>query len=136
MASLKFTDCFLSYNSVDLSAWVKEVNLTYEAETLDETAMSDTTRKNLGGLLNWSASVTFKQDFAASAPDVSLFSRVGLTATLIIRPVASTSVGATNPNYTGTALLKSYKPLGNGVGDLATTSIELACAGALSRAVA
>ncbi len=136
MASLKFTDCFFSINAVDLSDWVKEVNVDYEAETLDETAMGDTTRKNLGGLLNWSASITFKQDFAASAPDVTLFAMVGTTKTIIIRPVAVTGVGATNPNYTGTALVQSYSPFGQGVGDLAMATLSLACAGALSRAEA
>lgn len=134
MASQKFTDAFVSINSVDLSAWVKEVNLTYEAETLDETAMGDTTRKNKGGLLNWSYEITFKQDFAASAPDVSLFSLVGSTAATIVRPVNGTSVGATNPNYTGTGLIQSYKPFGQGVGDLAMASVSIVSAGALSRA--
>lgn len=134
MASLKFTDCFFSIGGTDLSAWVKDISLTYEAETLDETAMSATTRINKGGLLNWNASVTFKQDFAASAPDVTLFTLVGTTSAIIIRPVAGTAVGATNPNYTGTALVKSYAPVGNGVGDLATAKLDLACAGALSRA--
>lgn len=134
MASLKFTDCFFSIGGTDLSAWVKEVSLDYGVATLDETAMGDTTRKNLGGLLEWSASVTFKQDFAASAPDVTLFTTVGTTATIIIRPVKATVVGPTNPNYTGTALITGYGPFGNGVGDLATTKLSLACAGALSRA--
>jgi hypothetical protein len=134
MASLKFTDCYFAINSVDLSAWVKEISLTYEAETLDETTMSATTRINKGGLLGWNASVTFKQDFASSAPDVTLFSLIGTTTTITIRPVAGTIVGPTNPNYTGTALVKSYAPVGNSVGDLATAKLEMVCAGALSRA--
>jgi hypothetical protein len=136
MTAFKFTDAFYSHGGVDLSAWVKEINLDYEAETLDETAMGDTTRKNLGGLLNWSASVTFKQDFTASAPDVTLFSTVGTVVTIIIRADKSDGVGATNPNYTGSALVTSYKPFGQGVGDLAMATLELVSAGALSRAVA
>lgn len=134
MASLNFNDAFVSINGVDLSDWVKSVRLNYAAEMLDETAMGDTTRKNKGGLLNWSFDIEFKQDFAASAPDVSLFSLVGTTFTVIVRPVAGTSVGSTNPNYTGTGILESYSPFGNGVGELAMAPITIQSAGALSRA--
>lgn len=134
MATYKFTDAFFSIGGTDLSDHVKEVSLTYEAETLDDTAMGDTTRKMKGGLLNWSADITFKQDHASSNVDATLFPLVGTTATMIIRPDNSDGVGATNPNYTGTALIKSYPPFGGGVGDLATTRLSLVSAGALSRA--
>lgn len=136
MASLLFNDAFVSIGGVDLSDWVTSVTVNYSAEMLDETAMGDTTRKNKGGLKNWSIDVEFKQDFAASAPDVSLFSLVGTTFTVIVRPVAASAVSATNPNYTGTGILESYNPVGNGVADLATTSISIQSAGTLSRATA
>lgn len=137
MASLSFTDAFVSINAKDLSAFVKSVTVNYKAEMLDETTMGDTTRKNKGGLLNWSIDVEFKQDFGATpAPDIDLFSLVGTTFTVIVRPVKATVVGPTNPNYTGTGILESYPPLGGSVGDLATTSITIQSAGALSRATA
>lgn len=134
MASYVFTDGFFSIGGTDLSDRVKEIGLTYEAETVDDTAMGDTTRKNKGGLLNWSASIAFKQDHAASNVDATLFPLVGTTATIIIRADKSDGVGATNPNFTGTALVKSYPPFGNGLGDLAMARLELVCAGVLSRA--
>lgn len=134
MASLAFTDAFVSINSVDLSAFVKTVSIDYSAEMLDETVMGDTTKKNKGGLKDWSMSIQFKQDFAASSPDVSLFSLVGTTFTVIVRPVKSTVVGATNPNYTGTGIIDSYSPMGNSVGELAMAPISIKAAGALSRA--
>lgn len=133
MASLSFTDCFVSINAVDLSAHARSVTINYSAEMLDETAFADTTRINKGGLKNWSLEVEFNQDFAASAPDVSLFSLVGSTATVIVRPTSS-AVSATNPNYTGTGIIETYTPLGNSVGDLATASVTIQSAGALSRA--
>lgn len=136
MSSLHFNDCFVSIGGTDLSDFVQSVTVNYSAEMLDETAMGDTTRKNKGGLFNWSIDVEFKQDFAASAVDVTLFSLVGTTFTVIVRPVAASAVSATNPNYTGTGILESYNPLGNSVGDLATAPITIQSAGALSRAVA
>lgn len=136
MASLHFNDAHVSIGGTDLSDYVQSVTINYSSEMLDETAMGDTTRKNKGGLLNWSIDVEFKQDFAASAVDVTLFSLVGTTFTVIVRPVAASVVSATNPNYTGTGILESYNPLGNSVGDLATAPITIQSAGALSRATA
>lgn len=135
MASLSFTNGFVSINGVDLSAYTRSVTINYSAEMLDETAMADTTRVNLGGLKNWSMEFEFNQDFASSATDVSLFSLVGTASTLIVRPTAS-AVSTTNPNYTGSGILESYTPFGNSVGDLATANAMFVSAGALSRATA
>lgn len=133
MASLAFTDAVVTIGGTDLSDYVKTVTINYSSEMLDETAMGDGTRKNKGGLLNWSIDVEFKQDFAAAAVDVTLFPLVGTTFTVVVRPTSS-SVSATNPNYTGTGILESYSPLGNSVGDLAVAPITIQSAGTLSRA--
>jgi hypothetical protein len=136
MASLAFTDCHVSLNSKDLSPFVKSVTINYAAEMLDETAMGDTTRINLGGLKNWSIDVEFIQDFGSTpAPDVDLFSLVGTTFACVIRPVKSSAKSATNPEYTGTGILESYNPIGNGVGELAMAPITIQSAGTLSRQV-
>lgn len=134
MAVMVLTDAFVSINGVDLSDHVKSVTIDYSAEMLDDTVMGATTRTNKGGLKNWSIEIEFFQDFAASEVDATLFPLVGSTFTVIVRPVNGTAVGATNPNFTGTGILESYPPLGNAVGELATTSITIQPAGALSRA--
>lgn len=132
MATQVLNDAFVSINGVDLSDWVQNVSLNYEAEMLDQTAMGDTTRKNIGGLKNWSVDLEFKQDFAAASVDATLFPLVGTTFTVIVRPT-SAAVSATNPNYTGTGILESYSPIDNGVGELATAPVTIQPAGALSR---
>lgn len=136
MAKLVFTDAFVSFNGVDLSASVKSATLSYSAEALDVTAMGDDTHIKIGGLKDWNASVEFHQDYAAGSVDATLFPLVGSTGPLIIRPVASTAVGATNPNYTGTALLESYTPAGGAVGEVAATSASFQSSGTLLRAIA
>ncbi len=134
MASLTFTDCHFTYNAKDLSAFVKSITLNYSAEMLDETGMGDTTRVNKGGLKNWSVDVEFIQDFGATpAPDIDLFSLVGSTAAMVIRPVKGTAIGATNPEYRGTGILESYAPIGQGVGELAMAPITIQSAGTLTR---
>lgn len=133
MSSLAFTDGFVSFGGTDISDYVKSVTLDYAAEMLDETAMGDTTRTMIGGLKTWSASLEMNQDFADGLIDEILFPLVGTTGTLIVRPTSS-GVGPSNPNYTGTGIIENYSPFGNSVGDLASTSITIQSAGALSRA--
>tara|TARA_R110002110_G_scaffold115958_10_gene287250 strand:+ start:2755 stop:3162 length:408 start_codon:yes stop_codon:yes gene_type:complete len=133
MAELVFDNVFLSLDGTDLSDHVRQVTLTYQAELQDKTAMSDNTRSRLGGLKDWSLSVEFNQDFAASEVDVTIFSLVGTTFTVILRPDAG-SVSTTNPNYTGTGILEEYTPIGGSVGDVAIAPITIQAAGDLSRA--
>lgn len=138
MATLVFTDAYVSIAATgatkDLSAWVESVSLPYSAEMLDATAMGDGTRKNQGGLKNWSCDVNFRQDFAADAPDVSLFGLVGSAVDLVVRPVKDEVVGATNPEYKGRGILESYQPVGNSVGELAGATVTIQSAGTLTRA--
>lgn len=134
MASVHFRDCHFSYNAKDLSPFVKGVTVNYSAEMLDETAMGDTTRINLGGLKNWSVDVEFTQDWGATpAPDIDLFDLVGATAAMVIRPSKTASIGATNPEYRGTGILESYNPIGNSVGELSMAPITIQSAGTLTR---
>lgn len=133
MATKVLTDAFVELNSTDLSDHVKSVTLNYEAEMQDDTVMGDDTRSNKGGLKNWSVDIEFVQDWAASEVDATLFSLVGTTFTVVLRSDSAT-VGATNPEYSGTGILESYPPLDNSVGELATTSVTIQPAGTLSRA--
>lgn len=133
MSHLVLTDAFVSVNGVDLSAHLRAVTVNYQSELQDDTVMGLTTRIRLGGLLDWSMEFEFAQDFASSQVDATLFALVGVTTTLIAR-ATSAAKSATNPDYTGTGILESYPPLGNSVGELATTSVTFQSAGVLSRA--
>ena len=117
MATLVYTNAKLEINGVDLSANASEVSLNYASESVDETAMGDDTRVNKGGLKTWSIDVTFHQDFAANKVDATLFSLVGTTVCVEIRPqnICSTSI---NPTYSAIGLIESYNPVGGAVGAL------------------
>lgn len=133
MATFVLTDAVITIDGTDLSDHGNQVSVSYEAETQDDTAFGDDTRSNSGGLKNWSMDITFLQDFAASEVDATLFPLVGTTVTVAVRSTSS-AVGSTNPSYTGTALIQSYSPFGNSVGDQATASVSCVAAGTLSRA--
>ena len=134
MATFVYTDASVVVNSVDLSDHVKSCTLNYEAEMLDDTVMGDTTRSNIAGLLNWSIDVEFLHDFAAAKVDATLFSLIGAAAfTVTVKPTSG-SVSATNPSFSGSAVLESYPPMSGSVGDLETASATFRSAGTLARA--
>lgn len=134
METLVLNDAVVTVNGTDLSDWVKAVRIDYEAEGLDDTVMGDGTKSSKGGLKQWSGQIDFLQDYAANAPDVTIFSIIGTVVTIAGKPT-SAAVGATNPNYTGSALMLGYAPLSGSVGQLAETSLKFTSAGDLSRAV-
>ena len=133
MAKFVLTDASLVLNSVDLSDHVQSITVNYEAELQDDTVMGDDTRSNIGGLKNWSIDVQFTQNYAASKVDATLFSIVGSTVAVVVKPTSS-AVGSTNPSYSGNCVVGSYSPIGNSVGDLAVAPVTLASAGTLTRA--
>ena len=133
MATVHYRNAFFAVNGTDLSANASEVTLNYSSETLDATAMGDTTRKKKGGLFNWSASVKFHQDFTAGAVDATLFNLLGTTSCIEIRPNNACS-SASNPSYSGVGTLSSYPPVGGAVGTLLDVQAQWDSYSALSRA--
>ena len=136
MASFVLKDARVEINSVVLSTFVRRVRITHEAEAVEDTAMCDNTKTRLPGLKDWSAEVEFNQDYAASAVDATLFSLVGAAAFAVKFRPTSSAISATNPEYQGNAVLPSYEPFGQSVGELATSTITLLGSGDLTRAVA
>lgn len=132
MASFAYIDASVTIDSVDLSDYVTACTINYEAEELDDTAMGDTSRSRIGGLKNWSVDLEFNQDFASTGPDANLFDILGTVVAIDIRPTTAT-VSATNPKFTGSALVQSAPPLAGGTGDLAKTSCSLLGSGTLTR---
>ena len=130
-----FKDHYFSYNSVNLSGFVREAELSYEADEKDATVMTDNSMIAFPGLLKWRYRAKLLQSFASSEVDQTLFAEVGSTTARAVefRPTSS-SVSATNPKYTGTGYLMKYPPLAGGVGDLHETDIEIAAASDLTRA--
>lgn len=135
MATFALTDAYFALNSTDLSNDVKSLTLTVDTAELDDTAMGDTWQSVLAGLKSGKITVQFNQDVAASQVDATLWPLFGTVTTFEIRP-DSASAGADNPKFTGSALVKTYAPVGGTVGDLASAPIDLTISGAVTRAVA
>lgn len=133
MAHFVLTNGFVSVASVDLSSHVQSVTLEYKSEIIDATCFGTaSTRTRVAGLKDWTVTLEFAQDFASSAVDDTLFSLVGTSVALKIRPV-NTSIAATNPEYQGSGILETYQPIRGTVTDLATTTCTFQAGGALTR---
>lgn len=134
MATLHFRDAFVEVNGTNMSQHVESVTINYQSEMLDETAMGDSTRIRKGGLFSWSLDLNFHQDFASGAVDATLFSLVGTTACIEVRPrnVCSTTQ---NPRYSGIGILETYNPVGGSVGALLDAPATFQSASDLTRAV-
>ena len=134
MAHFVLDDAVVEINSVDLSDHVKDVTINYNAVEVDDTCMGDSGTVTIAGLVDWSATINFGQDLAAAEVDATLFPLVGADAFSVLFKNTSDAVSATNPSYTGTAVLPAYTPIAGSVGALATASVTLKSAsGVLTR---
>lgn len=113
----------VTINSVDLSDQCTSATVTYTAEALESTAFGDTARKYTSGLQNNEVTVTLYQSYAGSETEATIYTLVGTTTTLVIKP-ASGAVSATNPSYTLTgAYLESHTPIAASLGELSTVTL-------------
>lgn len=133
MAIFMMRDAAVTVNSVALSTYGTDIALNIGVAELDATAFGATTQINLAGLINWSASMTFNQDFALSTVDATLFPLIGAAAFTILMRATSSANSTTNPQYSGLAILTSYTPITGKVGELLAVSAEFKSAGPLSR---
>ena len=123
MAQLVLTNASITVNSVDLSDRANSVTLTYEVDSVEVTAFGDSGHKFAGGLQNISCEISFQQDFAASEVEATIYSLVGTTTTVVIKPT-SAAVSSTNPSYTiSNAFLGAHTPVMGAVGELAMTEL-------------
>jgi hypothetical protein len=125
----------VTINSVDLSDQCTSATVTYTAEALEATAFGDTARKYTSGLQNNEVTVTLYQSYAATETEATIYSLVGTTTTIVLKP-SSAAVGATNPSYTLTgAYLESHTPIAASLGELSTITLTFR-GGTLAKAVA
>lgn len=134
MATFVSINAHVNINAVDLSDDCTKLGLDISADELEDTAFGDTYRSRVGGALkDTSWSLDFNQDHASSQVDATLWAALNTVVTCYANPVTSSS-SATNPRYSQSVLISKYPPFGNGVGELATVSVQWPGAGTLTRA--
>ena len=134
MAEFVLKDPYITFGANDVSDHFTSISLPVEAETQESTAFGDDWRTRVGGLKDWSASLDFNQDFETGQLDALMWPLLGTSVAIEVRPGPGAR-SANNPAYFGNAILMSYPPLGNSVGELATGSLTLEGNGPLARAI-
>ena len=125
MAVINLKDASVTINSVDLSDRCEQISLSYESDSVEITAMGQTSHVFTAGLFNVSVDLTLFQDFASAETEATIFPLVGSTTTLVIKPTSG-SVSATNPSYTiANGFVQSHQPVSGSVGDMARTSMSV-----------
>ena len=97
MAVFAATDLVVTIDAVDFSASLAAVTLDNSREQLETTAFGDAARTYIAGLQDGSVTLSFHQDFAASAVDETLHAALGTEVAIVVKPT-SAAVGAGNPS--------------------------------------
>lgn len=129
------TDFDIDIAGTDFSASIAAVTLDISREQLEITAFGDSARRYIGGLQDSSVTLSFHQDFAAGSVDETIFSNLGGTVAIVIKPTSG-SVTSSNPSYSFNALVVQSTPFSSNVGDLATQDLTFPVDGAITRGTA
>lgn len=132
MAKFVATDYTITIGGSDFTSSLASVSLDIEVDEQETTAFGSTYRSRIGGLRNASATFDFHQDFAAGSVDQTLWTNLGGTVAVTIKPTAGT-VTSSNPLYSFTCLVTQTQPFANSVGDLATMSVTWPVTGTVTR---
>lgn len=136
MAKMVLLASHLTLAGNDLSDRCSKIELTAEIEDKDVTTFASLGWKEvLGGLASGTLAITFKNDYAASEVDSIMWPLLltRVPQTFAVR-ADNAAVGASNPEYSGSVLVKEWKPLAGSVGDVAEAEVSYPTSGAVSRA--
>jgi len=125
----------VTFNSVDLSAYVTSVTINQSFDELEVTAMGDTAHKFAKGLEASTITLDFLNDNAAATVIPTLRAAYGTTVTVVIKQ-SSGAVSATNPSYTASVLVNNLQNVNGAVGDISSQSITFTCNSTVVVAVA
>ena len=129
------TDFDINIAGTDFSDSIAAVTLDISREQLEITAFGDSARRYIGGLQDSSVTLSFHQDFATGSVDETIFSNLGGTVAVIIKPTSG-AVSSSNPSFTFNALVVQSVPFSSNVGDLATMDVTFPVDGAITRGTA
>ena len=135
MAKFAATDFDITIGGTDFSDSLAAVTLDISREQLEITAFGDSARRYIGGLQDSSVTLSFHQDFASGSVDSTVFSNLGGTVAIVVKPT-SAAVSSSNPSFSFNALVVQSVPFSSNVGDLATMDVTFPVDGAITRGTA
>jgi len=125
----------VTFNSVDLSAYVTSVTVNQSFDELEVTAMGDTAHKFAKGLEASTITLDFLNDNATTTVIPTLRAAYGTTVPVIIKQTTG-AVSASNPSYSTTVLVNNLNNVNGSVSDISSQSITFTCNSVITVAVA
>lgn len=133
MAKTVLTIEYVNINGTDISSYIKKGEATFSVEPQDVTTYGSAGwKEELGGLKSGELALSYLNDVAAAALDSIMWALLGTVVTFEVR-VANTGRSTSNPAYTGSVLVKEWKPIGGGVGDVNSADVTYPTTGAVLR---
>lgn len=119
--------------NVDLSDYVTSFSFDDTYDTVEVTAMGDTSHKVIKGLYAGSLTIDLLADDDATAYQ-TFVGLIGTTAYYAAINDADASVGAGNILYSGQIFVNGLQPINGAVGDVKTMSVTFTCQNEPTRA--
>lgn len=129
------TDAYISVNSNVISDHANKVEIPVTVEDLDTTTFGQTYKTRVGGLKDAQLNITLFDDYSAANLDSIFWPLLGTVVTFEVRPTSGAR-SATNPAYTGSVLINSWKPVTGDVGKAVQLDVSFPTSGTVTRAVA
>ena len=125
----------VTFNSVDLSAYVTSVTVNQSFDELEVTTMGDSSHKFAKGLEASTITLDFLNDNATATVIPTLRAAYGTTVPVVIKQTSG-AASATNPSYSTTVLVNNLQNVNGGVADISSQSITFTCNSVITVAVA
>ena len=106
MAFIHGKGAYVSLNSVDLSAFVNEIQFNRSSDTHDTTTMGKNAHTYQGGLLDGTCTLNGIYDDGMTGPRATVEPLIGTTTTLKHRPEGT---GSGKPEDTAQVVVESYE---------------------------
>ena len=135
MATTVLNNWYVLLNSVDLSAYVRNVSPNFQQETGDDTAGSNVTaREFLPTIKNATISITFNLELGAGAVEATLWAIYDGAAAVALNYAADGSTpAAANPVYQTNVVLTSFPPFEGDVGSKGEVTAQFQITGPITR---
>ncbi len=127
----------LVLSGINYQSVLTRVELTSNAEMVDETTMGDSTRTRLASLKDWTVTADLHQRWQSGAGVGSsifshdLFDYIGGSSFVVNVYPSGTTASISNPKFSGAGILQDFIPVGGGVGEMDATRLTIIAAGDL-----
>jgi len=137
VAKFVVTEPVIVFAGSTVTSSCASVTINVEADDVETTSFgTNGWRTRVGGLKSGSVDFEFHQDMASGAIDELIWSNLGGTAAVKVRPGGTAAISSSNAEYQFDVLVQQANPIDSAVGDLATISLSFPITGAVTRATA